>query len=114
LVVEKTAKSWRFNLVFSRVQNWFSAPQPAVFKTLIGLICERGLNAFWPLFSVGLIGFSLPMWQGSAIGQIDVLTLGVGIAAAGSFAALLWGIKRFRMPPSTAWIATWHRAPCKR
>ena len=38
------------------------------------------------------------MWQGPAIGQIDVLTLGVGIAAAGSFVALLWGVKRFRMP----------------
>lgn len=38
------------------------------------------------------------MWQGPAIGQIDVLALGVAIAAAGSFAALLWGIKRFRMP----------------
>lgn len=38
------------------------------------------------------------MWQGPAIGQIDVLALGVGIAAAGSVAALLWGLKRFRMP----------------
>mgnify|MGYP007000378497 len=72
-VVEKNSQELEFNLVFSRVQNWFSAPQPAVFKTLIGLVCERGLKAFWPFCSVGLIGFSLPMWQGPAIGQIDVL-----------------------------------------
>ena len=38
------------------------------------------------------------MWRGPVIGQIDLLALGVGIAAAGALAALLWGIKRFHMP----------------
>ena len=38
------------------------------------------------------------MWRGPVIGQTDLLALGVGIAAAGALAALLWGIKRVHMP----------------
>lgn len=64
----------------------------------MGLWAERITRAFWPLWSVGLVGLSLLMLGVQDGLQVELVWLGmVGFALAG-LVALGFGIRRFRAP----------------
>jgi uncharacterized protein (TIGR02302 family) len=73
--------------------------------TRIGMAAENAVRCFWPVWTIGFVCLAPLMmgWQ-------DLLPIGAvwAFAGAGSvafLAALLWGLRRFRMPTMAAALA---------
>ena len=73
--------------------------------TRIGMAAENAVRCFWPVWTIGFVCLAPLMmgWQ-------DLLPIGAVWAFAGTggvafLAALLWGLRRFRMPTMAAALA---------
>ncbi|WP_394180282.1 TIGR02302 family protein [Yoonia maritima] len=73
--------------------------------TRLGMIAEQTVRAFWPLWTVLLLILTPLMMGWHEQLPLEAFWAGVVVAALGTFAALFWGLRWFRIPKRSEAVA---------
>ncbi len=73
--------------------------------TRLGMVAEEVVRAFWPLWTVVFVVLSPLMFGWQDWLPLEAFWILAVLSGAALLAALVWGVRRFRMPPRAAAIA---------
>lgn len=76
-----------------------------VFATLVGMVAENAVRAFWPLWSVIFVCLAPLMFGWQDVLPLEAFWILVVIAATALIAALVFGLRRFKMPTQSDALA---------
>lgn len=76
-----------------------------VFATRVGMVAEYAVRAFWPLWSVIFVCLAPLMFGWQDVLPLEAFWSLVVIAATALIAALVFGLRRFKMPSQTDALA---------
>ncbi len=76
-----------------------------VAATRVGMVAEQVVRAFWPLWTAAFLVLAPLMMGWHDIAPLEVFWGGAVVSVIALIAALVWGIRHFRMPTSQAALA---------
>ncbi|MEX0366583.1 MAG: DUF4175 family protein, partial [Ruegeria sp.] len=73
-------------------------PRLPLWLTRAGMLAERVLRAFWPLFSILMAVMAALMLGLQDMVVVEVVWTAAAVAGLGALVALIWGVRRFHWP----------------